>query len=788
MPFNYAEYQNKTSQMSTEQLQKEWENYTRQIAGGATSTATSVLFSPLTAGISLMGLGLSAPRIHNARRKREIIEKGLQERGSTHDTRTKDVVGSMALSGAISVATLGLAGPLADAAAGEAVGKGAEYAVAHLALDGVGEAIEHKHGGHLKSKAEQELKMKAMQAQLANMAYQNGGQQQMVMQNGQMVQGQWVNINGQMVWQQMPVIGGFQQPALTSGMALPAGGPMMQNIQQVQWQQPNPGMQLPTMQQPQMQVPGMAQDPYGQYTVTQQVQTTRQQYVGNPPQYQPTQMFQQDSKIQLNVIPNTQPQQQSDSKYQLHVVQNDQQPQMTATGFPNEKSAAYTNQFADGSMTPLPVYSQRPEEQPGHPTQIDMPQAMTMEEEIAMLKFKLLQLEMEKRGMSATISGPLEISLDEPKQKAPEQVVEQQVVTTREITTEVVAPQALPQSDTTVAQSTTHVESHVDTQIESQLQALILSAHPDSSSALPVPPVEVRSTTPQPPYNATAQPQQRYHPMQQQMMNTQVQQQPSVPAYQAQNTLVPPPIPAGRPVSPALPPQQYTSPPAPQQVQTQYNTMHRQPQTLIQPVASPQPQVQAYATQQQTPMYQPRPLNATIQPPQAASQPVQQYTQPDYQQAAVYPPAHIQRHDSGYYSQAATPLQRPVSSISSISSPTGRHPSISNIYQCAPPPQQPQHQQQYNQYNPAGYNPQLHGRSQSVASVNSVASPPPPAYFPPPPGQQPMLAGTTGGDYFGQVPQINAHPQSKGQQWQQQPQMTGGEINYGPPPPIPNRM
>jgi len=111
MPFNYAEYQAKTSEMSTDQLQKEWENYTRQIAGGATSTATSVLFSPLTAGISLMGLGLSAPRIHNARKKREIIEKGLQERGSTHNTRSRDVAGSMALSGAISVATLGLAGP-----------------------------------------------------------------------------------------------------------------------------------------------------------------------------------------------------------------------------------------------------------------------------------------------------------------------------------------------------------------------------------------------------------------------------------------------------------------------------------------------------------------------------------------------------------------------------------------------------------------------------------------------------------------------------------------------------
>lgn len=74
MPFDFKEYQTKCDGMSTEQLHKEWENYTRQVSGGATSTATSVLFAPVTGGISLVGLGLSAPKIHNARKKREIIE------------------------------------------------------------------------------------------------------------------------------------------------------------------------------------------------------------------------------------------------------------------------------------------------------------------------------------------------------------------------------------------------------------------------------------------------------------------------------------------------------------------------------------------------------------------------------------------------------------------------------------------------------------------------------------------------------------------------------------------
>jgi hypothetical protein len=92
MPFDFEEYQKKCDGLTTEQLHREWENYTRQIAGGATSTATSVMFSPFTGGVSLLGIGLSAPRIHNARKKREIIEAGLQARGTTHNTRKRDVI------------------------------------------------------------------------------------------------------------------------------------------------------------------------------------------------------------------------------------------------------------------------------------------------------------------------------------------------------------------------------------------------------------------------------------------------------------------------------------------------------------------------------------------------------------------------------------------------------------------------------------------------------------------------------------------------------------------------
>jgi len=170
MPFDYREYQRKCDSLTVDQLQAEYENYTRQLAGGATSTATSVLFSPFTAGISLVGIGLSAPRVHNARNKREIIEAGLQARGKTHRTRKRDVLAPVAVAGTLSGLTLGLAGPGADMIAGQAVGHGMEYAASHVALDATGAIVEHKHGKHTHQKAHHKL-----QTQYQYQDYQQSG-------------------------------------------------------------------------------------------------------------------------------------------------------------------------------------------------------------------------------------------------------------------------------------------------------------------------------------------------------------------------------------------------------------------------------------------------------------------------------------------------------------------------------------------------------------------------------------------------------------------------------------
>lgn len=143
MPFDYDTYQKKCNVMTKEQLQKEWENYTRQISAGATGTATSVLLMPYTGGLSAVGLGVSAPRIHNARKKREIIEASLQAQGATPHTRKRDVLAAVGVSGAVSGLTLGIVAPGADMAVGAAFHHSVEYAAAQAALGGSGAVLVH---------------------------------------------------------------------------------------------------------------------------------------------------------------------------------------------------------------------------------------------------------------------------------------------------------------------------------------------------------------------------------------------------------------------------------------------------------------------------------------------------------------------------------------------------------------------------------------------------------------------------------------------------------------------
>ncbi|KAL2018092.1 hypothetical protein VTK56DRAFT_1278 [Thermocarpiscus australiensis] len=161
MPFDFKAYDAKCAAMTPEELQLEWQHYTRLISGASTSTAVSGLAVPLTLGVSLIGVGVSAPAIHNARKKREIIEKHLQRHGTTHHTRKRDVLSSVALSRTIGAVTLGVGAAGADAIATAGAEHGisavvenemAIKIVTHAALDGAGMAVEHAYTDHKKKK------------------------------------------------------------------------------------------------------------------------------------------------------------------------------------------------------------------------------------------------------------------------------------------------------------------------------------------------------------------------------------------------------------------------------------------------------------------------------------------------------------------------------------------------------------------------------------------------------------------------------------------------------------
>ncbi|KAK4458644.1 hypothetical protein QBC42DRAFT_151962, partial [Cladorrhinum samala] len=161
MPFDFKKYDEKCAAMTAEELQREWQHYTRLITGAATSTSVSGLALPLTCGISIIGVGMAAPAIHNARKKREIIERHLNRHGATHNTRKRDVLSGVAVSGTIGVVTLGVGSVGADAIATAGAEHGISAIVAnetaikvvtHAALDGAGMGVEHLHTHHMKER------------------------------------------------------------------------------------------------------------------------------------------------------------------------------------------------------------------------------------------------------------------------------------------------------------------------------------------------------------------------------------------------------------------------------------------------------------------------------------------------------------------------------------------------------------------------------------------------------------------------------------------------------------
>lgn len=158
MPFDFAAYKRKCDALTTEELQLEWQNYTRQLSSGATLTASSVLLSPLTSGISLIGLGLSVPQLHNARKKRAIVGNRMLLHGKEPHTRRRDIIIPAGISVTASGLTLGLTPTGSELIGGEAGVKGIEYVVTHATLDAIWAILDEAQNSYHHRKSVRKFK------------------------------------------------------------------------------------------------------------------------------------------------------------------------------------------------------------------------------------------------------------------------------------------------------------------------------------------------------------------------------------------------------------------------------------------------------------------------------------------------------------------------------------------------------------------------------------------------------------------------------------------------------
>ncbi|KAH8591256.1 hypothetical protein B0O99DRAFT_632973 [Bisporella sp. PMI_857] len=755
MPFDYNDYQNKVNGLSTEQLQKEWENYTRQIAGGATSTGAAILFSPLTAGISLVGLGLSTPRIHNARKKREIIERGLQARGATHNTRKRDVIAPMAISGVIAGATLGLAGPGADVLGGAAGEKGVEYLVAHAALDGTGAVIEHVHTEHEKKSAEHKLAMKmqndymqqqfAMQQQSLNpqMTAQPGyagqpgyGMQQINPQFQPQLPGQPVP---EPIYAPVPIPGahsssGYQPVAQQQQLVQQAIAPPMAqaNVQnQVPYQPQAASYQPASHQQQYYQPASITQSPYQPEQPSHQpemppppLQEAPQEALGSAiPQYQP----ETSTNEQITQSDAT-----SRSENKIHLITIPTAFSAQAGPIPesyfSEKSPAYNANIQsteqDECSTPAPAYSESQDMQ-SQDAGIEKIE-MTMEEEIALLKARLLAMELEKRGVTIqpsenVIIQPKPMSVNESLSKkggvaVAGAAVQASPAVTAPVRSMSVMQSLKPRGNVVVASSAVQFQAAnaVQTVIQETVVAAGITSEPVEQNITPPPPPQTTSVLL--PEGNLERKSLTTSQLQHATITTESQQQnTSPPQLVAASISSPPPAPVA--LSPTIPAQQ------PQQ---DYQIIQQPTPINITQQTSPSSQ----------PEYQPQPTPAsgTASPYASTYNPQNYPSLPSVQKPSYASQPGYQRHDSGYYSGAPTPNQQ--------------------------------------QYNSHAAPIMLHGRAGSVASIGTVGSPPPP-YFPPPPGQI-----TTEKDYFAGASQQN-YPNYNQNQYQSQTYMP--QQNYAQP-------
>lgn len=139
--FRFAEFDTLCGELDGEQLQLKWQHYTRALSAASTSTAVATLAAGPTGGVSMIGAMIAGPLIHNARKKRQIIERHMKTKGIEPETRNKDIYGPMGFSAVLGGATMGVGSVGAELLAVDTMTK----IVSHAAIDVGVTAAEDKH-------------------------------------------------------------------------------------------------------------------------------------------------------------------------------------------------------------------------------------------------------------------------------------------------------------------------------------------------------------------------------------------------------------------------------------------------------------------------------------------------------------------------------------------------------------------------------------------------------------------------------------------------------------------
>lgn len=139
--FKFDEFDTLCGELDGEQLQLKWQHYTRALSAASTSTAVATLAAGPTGGVSMIGAMIAGPLIHNARKKRQIIERHMRTKGIEPETRNKDIYGPMGFSAVLGGATMGVGSVGAELLAVDTMTK----IVSHAAIDAGVTAAEDKH-------------------------------------------------------------------------------------------------------------------------------------------------------------------------------------------------------------------------------------------------------------------------------------------------------------------------------------------------------------------------------------------------------------------------------------------------------------------------------------------------------------------------------------------------------------------------------------------------------------------------------------------------------------------